>query len=388
MMPVPDILPRGPAQPAAAGTGKLRVLVVDDDPIYRETSRMFLMMQGRDVTLAENGNAGLRKLAEGCFDILIVDMEMPDMSGLEVISHVRACPETADLPIIMVTSRDDAMAIDRAYELGASSFVVKPVNWTLLDHYLRFVCRAARNETLARQAQKEAELLGRTKDNLMSVLRHEMKTPLNAIIGFTRLAAEARESGDLVAMREHLEAVQESGKRLLQSFADMATYSDMLSGRIVPAFEPIAPGWLFDDMQELHGPALAKAGIRVERREEEGNLHFEGDQTLLASALSRLIQNVLEHAKGATTLRLISAREGEGLKLTVEDDGEGIPPEDIARCLEPFAQADMSLSRAHQGLGMGLPIAGSIAALHGGELKSESIRGAGLRVSLRLPIAR
>jgi two-component system sensor histidine kinase and response regulator WspE len=96
MMPVPDILPGGPVLPAAAGNGKLRVLVVDDDPIYRETSRMFLMMQGRDVTLAENGNAGLRKLAGGCFDILIVDMEMPDMSGLEVISHVRARPETAD----------------------------------------------------------------------------------------------------------------------------------------------------------------------------------------------------------------------------------------------------------------------------------------------------
>ncbi|MCA3596445.1 MAG: response regulator, partial [Methylobacterium sp.] len=152
MMPVPNLISKGPALPAAAGTGKLRVLVVDDDPIYRETSRMFLKMQGREVILAENGTAGLRRLAEGCFDILIVDMEMPDMSGLEVISHVRACPETADLPIIMVTSRDDAMAIDRAYELGASSFVVKPVNWTLLDHYLRFVCRAARNETLARQA--------------------------------------------------------------------------------------------------------------------------------------------------------------------------------------------------------------------------------------------
>ncbi len=77
----------------------------------------------------------------------------------------------------------------------------------------------------------------------MSVLRHEMKTPLNAIIGFTKLAAEARESGDLVAMREHLEAVQESGKRLLQAFADMSTYSDLLSGRIVPVRETIAPGW-------------------------------------------------------------------------------------------------------------------------------------------------
>ncbi len=96
----------------------MRVLVVDDDPIYRETSRMFLSMQGRDVTLAENGTAGLRKLTEGVFDILIVDMEMPDMSGLEVISRVRSRPETVDLPIIMVTSRDDAMAIDRLTSSG------------------------------------------------------------------------------------------------------------------------------------------------------------------------------------------------------------------------------------------------------------------------------
>lgn len=386
----PALIPASgrPAQPGGAANGKLRVLVVDDDPIYRETSRMFLMMQGRDVTLAENGTAGLHKLEDGHFDILIVDMEMPDMTGLEVIAKVRARPETADLPIIMVTSRDDAMAIDRAYELGASSFVVKPVNWTLLDHYLRFVCRAARNETLARQAAKQAELLGQTKDNLMSVLRHEMKTPLNAIIGFTRLAAEARESGDLAGMREHLEAVQDSGKRLLQAFADMSTYSDILSGRVVPAREPIAPAWLFDDVQELYGPALAKAGIRIQRNEKTGNLRFEGDQTLLASALSRLVQNVLEHAKGATTVTLTAAQEGEGLKLTVEDDGEGMPSEDIARCLEPFAQADMSLSRPQQGLGMGLPIANGIVTLHGGGLEAENVPGAGLRISLRLPVGR
>lgn len=385
MLPAPSPASNRPAQSPAAENGRLRVLVVDDDPIYRETSRMFLTMQRRDVTLAENGAAGLKTLGEGHYDILIVDMEMPDMTGLEVIAQVRSRPETADLPIIMVTSRDDAMAIDRAYELGASSFVVKPVNWTLLDHYLRFVCRAARNEQLARAAQKEAEMLGRTKDNLMSVLRHEMKTPLNAIIGFTRLAGEARESGDLVAMREHLDAVQESGRRLLQSFADMATYSDILSGRIVPAPEPLAPGWLFDDMQELHGPALAKAGIRLERRGDDAPLRLEADPALLASALSRLIENVLKHAKGATTLVLAAAREGEGLKITVEDDGEGMPPEEIARCLEPFSQADMSLSRHHQGLGMGLPIAGGILALHGGGLEAESIPGSGLRVSLRLP---
>ena len=77
----------------------------------------------------------------------------------------------------------------------------------------------------------------------------------------------------------------------------------------------------------------------------------------------------------------------EKMKITVEDDGEGMPPEEIARCLEPFSQAEMSLSRHHQGLGMGLPIAGGILALHGGGLEAESIPGSGLRVSLRLPRA-
>lgn len=376
-----DTAPRpGPAEP-------LRVLVVDDDPIYRETARMFLTMLGRNVSLAENGHAGLRALAEKPFDILIVDMEMPDISGLEVIRQLRTQPQLADLPVIMVTSRDDAMAIDRAYELGASSFVVKPVNWTLLDHYLRFVCRAARNETIARAAQAEAETLGRTKDNLLSVLRHEMKTPLNAIIGFTKLAAEARESGDLAGMREHLEAVQESGKRLLQSFADMSIYSDLISGRVSTALEPTAPSWIVDDVLESRRSELAEAGLGIIRDDAATGLKIHCDQALLASALGRVVDNVIRHAKGATSVNL-SVRHWPGeVVISVTDDGEGMESGEISRCLEPFAQGDMSLSRPNQGLGMGLPIALGIVALHGGTLEAESQPGEGMSVRVRLPTA-
>lgn len=373
------------SSPHSAPAEVLRVLVIDDDPIYRETARMFLTMLGRNVSLAENGQAGLRLLGEKSFDILIVDMEMPDISGLEVIRQLRMKPELADLPVIMVTSRDDAMAIDRAYELGASSFVVKPVNWTLLDHYLRFVCRAAGNETIARKAQAQAEMLGQTKDNLLSVLRHEMKTPLNAIIGFTKLAAEARESGDLVGMREHLEAVQESGKRLMQSFADMSTYSDLISGRIVTVCEPTAPGWIVDDVLESRSREIAEAGLVIVRDDAAPSVKIPCDQTLLASALGRVVDNVIHHAKGATTVRL-SVRHWPGeVVISVTDDGEGMEPQDIGRCLEPFSQGDMSLSRPNQGLGMGLPIALGIVALHGGTLEAESKPGEGMSVRLHLP---
>ena len=364
---------------------QMRVLVVDDDPIYRETSRMFLNMYGRHVTVAENGKAGLAQAADTHFDIMIVDMEMPDMNGLEVIAKIRTMPHLADMPIIMVTSRDDAMAIDRAFELGAASFVVKPVNWTLLDHYLRFVFRAAQNEAMARQAQGVAEAAARTKDNLLSVLRHEMKTPLNAIVGFTKLAAEARTSGNLDGMRDHLDDVIESGQRLLTSFADMTVYSDLISQRIALNREVLSPDWLIDDALDANASLMAASSIKVSRDNRCADVKINGDSAMLASAVTRILDNALRHARDARhiVIRTDTTLTGD-VVICVEDDGEGMDQASVSTCLEPLSQADMSLSRAHQGLGLGLPISHAVLSAHGGHLEIVTSPGKGMQVSLRM----
>ncbi len=371
---------------ASAQKAPMRVLVVDDDPIYRETARMFLAMYGRSVTLAENGTAGIAAAAAGAFDLMIVDMEMPDMSGLEVITAVRRMPAHFDLPIIMVTSRDDAMAIDRAFEIGASSFVVKPVNWTLLDHYVRFVRRAAENEIAARRAHADAEAVSRAKDNLLAVVRHEMKTPLSAIVGFTKLAAEAQASGDVSALKERLDFVRQSGERLLASFTDMAAYSDLISHRFEFKPERIAAAWIVGEVLDHRSRKAAGAGISLISREECRDCFINADQALLTSALVRLIDNALTHAADATRIE-IGMREAEGNTICfwVRDDGAGMAEAAVAACLAPFAQDNMSLSRAREGLGLGLPIATEIARLHGGGLTMQSTPGSGTLVEIRVP---
>ncbi len=371
-----------------AKAAPMRVLVVDDDPIYRETSRMFLSMYGRAVTLAENGTAGIARAAESDFDVMIVDLEMPDMTGLEVIATVRAMPQHRDLPIIMVTSRDDAMAIDRAFELGASSFVVKPVNWTLLDHYVRFVRRAAENEITARQAHANAEALSRTKDNLLAVVRHEMKTPLSAIVGFTRLAVEAQASGDVSALKEQLDFVRQSGERLLASFSDMAAYSDLISHRFEFQRERIAASWIVGEVLDHRARKVAGRGVELVGREECQACFIHADQTLLTSAIVRLVDNALIHATGATSIEVAVSAAGDGkVRFTVTDDGGGMPAERIASCLAPFSQDNMSLSRTSEGLGLGLPIAIEIVRLHGGTLALNSEIDKGTRVEITLPRA-
>ena len=120
-----------------------RILAVDDDPIQLEFASAYLSTPTATVETAQSAEAGLEKLASGRFDIALVDLDMPGIGGMEMIRRVRADPASRALPIVVVTSLDDILSIDAAYEAGASSFITKPVNWRLLSYHLRFVLRAA-----------------------------------------------------------------------------------------------------------------------------------------------------------------------------------------------------------------------------------------------------
>lgn len=119
------------------------MLVADDDPIMREFAGVYLATPRAEVVTAENGAVALTRLGEGRFDILLLDIDMPVMTGFQVLEAVRADPLLRDLPIIVITGREDIESIDKAYALGATSFVVKPVNWRLLAYQVKYVLRSA-----------------------------------------------------------------------------------------------------------------------------------------------------------------------------------------------------------------------------------------------------
>ena len=121
---------------------ELRILVTDDDPIMREFARVHLSTPTAEIETAESGEAGLERLSAEHFDIAMIDLDMPGMGGLEMIRRIRNAPSLRYLPIVVVTSNDDIVSIDRAYEAGATSFATKPVNWRLLSYQLRYVLRA------------------------------------------------------------------------------------------------------------------------------------------------------------------------------------------------------------------------------------------------------
>ena len=123
-----------------------RILFVDDDPILREFAQVNLASPKASVDLAADGAEALRSLAVCDYDIVLLDLEMPVLNGFDTLARIRADPRTRDLAVIVQTGREDVEAIDKAFRLGATSFVTKPLNWRLLSYQILYVLRASRAE--------------------------------------------------------------------------------------------------------------------------------------------------------------------------------------------------------------------------------------------------
>lgn len=123
---------------------RIELLAVDDDPIQREFCTVYLSTPDVEVTTADSAEDGLAKLALVDFDILLVDVDMPGIDGIEMVRQLRADPRYDGVPIMVITGREDMVSIDQAYEAGATSFMCKPVNWRLLSYQVRFLLRAHR----------------------------------------------------------------------------------------------------------------------------------------------------------------------------------------------------------------------------------------------------
>jgi CheY-like chemotaxis protein len=123
----------------------VRILVTDDDPIMREFASVYLSTPTATVDTASCGEEGLAMLSNGAYDVALVDIDMPGINGFEVVERIRHDPPLRCLPVVVVTSNEDVVSIDRAYRAGATSFVTKPVNWRLLSYQLRYVLSARKH---------------------------------------------------------------------------------------------------------------------------------------------------------------------------------------------------------------------------------------------------
>jgi CheY-like chemotaxis protein len=202
----------------------VRILLADDDPILCEFAKVHLATPVASVESAPDGLAAWQRLSSEPFDLALIDIDMPGLDGFAVTERIRTDARLRHLPVVMLTGHDDILSIDRAYRCGATSFVSKPVNWRQLSYQLRYVLRTSRMEAEIREARDRAQEISTLKSNILSVMRHQFRTPLSDIIGLSDVIRKELLGGiPNPAYREHADYIHAAAHRLHEAFTTSST---------------------------------------------------------------------------------------------------------------------------------------------------------------------
>ncbi|GIW05038.1 MAG: hypothetical protein KatS3mg059_1658 [Thermomicrobiales bacterium] len=233
-----------------------------------------------------------------------------------------------------------------------------------------------------RAANAELERLNRIKSEFIAVVSHEFRTPLTGILGFAELLAEGDFSPEEV--REFAEEIRTSARRLTRLINDLLDLERMQSGRITLHVEPVDLTTLIAEVAESFRMASDKHRIVLEL--DPAVPMIRGDRDRLVQVLTNLLSNAIKYSPSGGVIRIISERAGTDVRVGVQDQGIGIPPEALEKIFEPYFRAGGREARGIEGAGLGLAIARQIIQMHGGRIWAESTPGKGSTIWFTLPV--
>ncbi|MDX2234297.1 MAG: hybrid sensor histidine kinase/response regulator [Hyphomonadaceae bacterium] len=357
-----------------------RLLVADGDPALRDFARAHLATPDVVLDTAATGPDALAALRAGGFDLVLIGLDLPVLDGCALIARIRADEALRHLPVVVVTGREDAAALDDAFQAGATSFVVKPLNPVLLRYQLRYVLRAWRQEREILQAKQRAEQAHAIKANVLRLVQHELRTPLTSIVGFAEHIVAHPRSGEVA---EFAALIAEAGRRFTANVAELIAAAQLLTAEVRLRLDECSVTQILDAVVTAEGEAAEERHVVLRVHDASDGARLDCDRDLVVRALRHLVRNAIQHGEGP--IDLMATRERGAILFAVRDRGTGIPKDRLDTCFEPFAQSCDALQRSAQGLGLGLPVARRVIDAHGGTLAVSHVDGVGCVAMATLP---
>ena len=396
-----------------------KVLVVEDNIELARyiVSQLRLMCETR---LANDGDEALAAINTWKPDLILSDVMMPKRDGLSLCREIKGNPNTAKIPVILLTALTHRDALLQGWQAGADEYLFKPFHpreliarvETMLDLSLmrqrseealrlanldlerKVAERTAslrqaneilkQSETAERAARLEAEHLARIKDEFLITLSHELRTPLVPIIGWIGLINS--DALDSAGTAEALKTIERSARYELQLIEDLLDTSRIISGKLMIEFNPI-------DLIDPLKAAIETVRLTAEAKKIALNVSIpagtlcmiKGETRRLQQVIWNLLGNAIKFTPNGGRIDVGLTNDSTHAVIEIADNGIGIRPDFLPHVFERFRQADSSTTRKFGGLGLGLALARQLVEAHGGHISVES-PGEGLGTTFRVQL--
>jgi len=356
------------------------VLVIDDERAMRDACCQALSRHGYKTETAENAETGLQRARQVKPDVVMVDLKMPGMGGMELLERIRDID--ANIVSIVITGYATIESAVEAMKRNAYDFLPKPFT---PDHLRIVIKRGLERRRLSierAQLQQEKEII---KRNFVTLVSHQLRSPLTSVKQYFGVILGGFEGEVNGKQKEMIERAGKYIDDLLQLINDWLDMSRIEAGNITVRFKPVALAAVLSEILELLKPSAEAKKITLELNSRNGLPLVKGDRGSLKQAFTNLISNGINYNREGGMVIVSVVEDIDDLVVEISDTGIGISQDNLNFIFDEFFRVKSKETRSVSGSGLGLPIVKRIIEAHNGYVKVTSEPGKGSTFCILLP---
>lgn len=341
--------------------GQFRILVVDDDRLNRDLMHTFLKHYPHST--AENGEQAIKLLETEAYDLVLLDVVMPNMGGFEVLEHIRKHPALKTLPVILISSMDESADVVRGLELGANDYIPRPVDQAVLLARVKNQLAIKHLVDLQRQTIAELQQVETMRASLFKIASHDLKNPLSNIriaeyLLRQRVDEETEEASHLL---DTMSLAVSAMENVIEEFLDVAA---LQTGGVRIRLKPVFIEEAILDAVLQYTTAASNKRIQLSIEDVDGMVC--ADFARLRQVVSNLVSNAVKYSPQGSVVRIWSQRLDHAIRICIADQGPGIPEHERDYLFQEFRKLSPRPTGGEPSTGLGLWIVNHLTRLQGG----------------------